>query len=200
MERQEPGLKSSLLARLHLQLPDRLQTLSGGTKKEQSPFSHLPPPHRYQRMGQRHPQCCLVSLSVRCLQGCLYVRNRACPLFAVGESGADSLKLRQARHICGQCMEQVCIWCVWCMWGSDWVWYKEKAAVQLRTSMIPWAVRHRKTATAPRALWGIIQTYSMYGMEGHKEIQVLCGVLERDEDRKSQSNQKRTNELHGLST
>lgn len=64
--------------------------------------------------------------------------------------------------------------------------------MQLSTSMFPWAALHRKTATAARALWGAIQTYSMYGMEGHKEKKVLCGVLERDEDRKSQSNQKRT--------
>ena len=92
MERGEPGLKRSLLARLQLQLPERLQSQSGGRKKEESPFSHLPPPHRYQRMGQRHPQCYLVSLSARWLQGSAagsrgspYAQNRACPLLAVGE-------------------------------------------------------------------------------------------------------------------
>lgn len=92
MERREPGLKSSLLARLQLQLPDRLQSQSGGAKKEESPFSHLPPPHRYQGMGQRHPQCYLVSLSARWLQwsasgsrGSPYAQNRARPLFAMGE-------------------------------------------------------------------------------------------------------------------
>lgn len=38
-------------------------------------------------------------------------------------------------------------------------------------------------------------------MECQKEDKkVLCGVFERDEDRKSQSNQKRVYELHGLST
>lgn len=47
----------------------------------------------------------------------------------------------------------------------------------------------------------VTQTYSTYGMEWQKEEKkVLCGVLERNEDRKSQSNQKRTYELHGLST
>lgn len=92
MERGEPGLKSSLLARLQLQLPERLQSQSGGTKKKESPFSHLPPPHRYQGMGQRHPQCYLVSLSARWLQGSAaesggspYAQSTACPLFAMGE-------------------------------------------------------------------------------------------------------------------
>lgn len=42
VEREEQDLKSSLLARLRLWLPVRLQTRSGRSQKKEFPFHHLP--------------------------------------------------------------------------------------------------------------------------------------------------------------
>lgn len=62
-------------------------------------------------------------------------------------------------------------------------WCKEEAAAQLRTSTIPWAALHRKTAQ--RAPWDSHAElqHVWHGVSKSRE-KVLCGVLERDEDKK----------------
>lgn len=81
-------------------------------------------------MGQRHPQCYLVSLqgSAAGSRGSPYAQNRACPLFAMGEQACRLPEAQGSMGMFGGTVYNTSLYLMHLVAGTG-GWYEEGTAV-----------------------------------------------------------------------